>query len=146
MRLMGQIYSQAEPVLVWLGTPIKNTENAFKALENVHDHFKKNAWMYSDGHVSWLMRSWWRSKFPSRFTRTQKQVAEIQAFDWSSISSLLEHPWFQRVWIYQELVKATKGLIVCGEQMLPFWTFFNPLAQVMLQEGGQRNARSVCNW
>ncbi|KAF2749206.1 HET-domain-containing protein [Sporormia fimetaria CBS 119925] len=88
VRLMRDIYSHATRVLIWLGDHTSVTEKLRR--------FKYGYLPYytSDGETD------------NRSLRTRsKSVQEI----WGA-------PWFERVWVIQEVVFAPKGLVMSGEE------------------------------
>ncbi|KAE9380908.1 hypothetical protein N431DRAFT_459822 [Stipitochalara longipes BDJ] len=42
---------------------------------------------------------------------------------WLALVHLLERPWFQRVWIIQEVVASRRVTILCGDKMIEWGTF-----------------------
>jgi hypothetical protein len=94
VRLMGKVYSSAEQVLLWLGASTQETKDAFRFIE-------------SKQTLSWP-EDWDKEK------------------DFSGLSplfSLLERPWFQRVWVIQEVTLSDNVLIACGEDTIDFDNF-----------------------
>jgi hypothetical protein len=94
VRLMGQIYSCAEQVLLWLGESNQETQDAFRFMES------KQTLSWSD---DWDL--------------------EENLLGLESLFSILERPYFQRVWVIQEVALSDDVLMVCGNDRIDFGIF-----------------------
>lgn len=94
VRQMGKVYSSAEQVLLWLGESTSETIDAFQ-------------YMRSKQNISW----------PGDWDR------ETDFSGLKSLLSLLERPWFQRVWVIQEITLNEKVLMACGSDCINFNAF-----------------------
>ncbi|KAF2164047.1 hypothetical protein M409DRAFT_25816 [Zasmidium cellare ATCC 36951] len=91
IQLMSQIYSTAESVIIWLGEESSYTRQAAKALKKIERRF------IDDGY----------------FDRTQMtRNAE------RGIGEMLTSPWFNRLWVLQEAIKARHRLVLCGSHSI----------------------------
>jgi hypothetical protein len=104
--IMSEIYRDAEEVIVWLGEESEDSEFALDML---------NRW------------AWWGQH---RF----KDVKDLPFVDWGlepffnepakkAVKSLLQRPYWRRLWVLQEVVLAKTVQVVCGHRWLPFETF-----------------------
>ena len=102
LMLMKDIYAGARNVLIWLGKPDTLTELAFDTLErfSADDGTPDGSATYKDIDILGT-------------------VDEREA----AIKLLIERPYFDRVWIIQEVVVAKKAIVFCG----PFSTTFEKL-------------------
>lgn len=102
---MGQIYNKAEQVLVWLGQEDESIPMALETIERL-----------SAGIVM--------SPHHRNFHTIPGSEAEVVQYrpeesmltpqHWISLSKLIKRPWFQRLWIRQEVQLASKVLVRCG--------------------------------
>lgn len=140
LPLMGDIYQNASRVLIWLGEPTEATQNALPALREVSKYLKKTIWLHTDSFAGSFARAWLFNRFRrgQGKTLTPNQVDELAAFDWASIVALIGHKWFRRVWIYQEISKARKAVIVVGRDEMPWSILMSAFSELDLQGiGGQ---------
>ncbi|MCJ1282303.1 hypothetical protein MMC26_001626 [Xylographa opegraphella] len=116
VQLMGDIYSRARCVIVWLGS-------GFLA-----DELSKNSQTVEE-----IMRNVRTSK---ETLTTQKLNAppfpERQHSVWAALTSLLFNRWFRRLWVVQEALLAKKLEIVCGRCWID-WDDFYSLVDAELQ-------------
>lgn len=56
-----------------------------------------------------------------------KTTSNHEDIPWQSINSLLERPWFRRVWITQELMLPSKVTLMCGQSEMDWDDFFESL-------------------
>ncbi|KAI1331546.1 hypothetical protein F5Y16DRAFT_408154 [Xylariaceae sp. FL0255] len=98
--MMGSIYWLAERVLIWLGPDKQGVA----------------------GEVLKYMRSISQDYFHSpnkQHHNRARNAAETEAFDariWSGIKSLYDNPWFERVWVQQEIGLADKASFFWGDR------------------------------
>jgi hypothetical protein len=64
--------------------------------------------------------------------RDQTGAADLDAKKLLSINSLLNRPWIQRAWTWQELVLARKAVIICGSKALAWDRFLLAISVVEL--------------
>ncbi|KAJ3549851.1 hypothetical protein NM208_g281 [Fusarium decemcellulare] len=114
MKLMGEIYSQASQVLIYLGKTDPSVEGAMEAIRRVDWEFGESFWK----NVSWIIYELWRG------------LPEDE-INWVPVINLLRRPWFQRTWVFQEVVLAKRGQVICGDQLIP-WTVFERSVAVMI--------------
>jgi ankyrin repeat protein len=89
--LMKDIYSSASMVLIWLG---KDDALIRPAFQSIHEDVRKNEMSYlSDLSEERNHRVW----------------------D-PDIASLFRSPWFERAWIYQEIVCSRAATVYCGSR------------------------------
>lgn len=94
VRLMGDIYSSAERVLVWLGVSTPKAESAFRFMESKQSFSWPHDW------------------------DTEEDLSGLE-----TVFDLLDRPWFRRLWVIQEVTLNDDVLIGCGDDLLDFATF-----------------------
>lgn len=100
VRRMGNIFSEAEKVIVWLGEEKENSDKAIKFIPNVLD----------------------LDAAPSLAT-DQKYIE-----DWDSFFNLLRRPWFSRRWVIQEIAFAQTAWVYCGSKKIPWDEFVDAVS------------------
>lgn len=109
VKRMAAVYSLANQVIVWLGPESQNSTSALRAMDNLGLQ---------------LRIDWTNSEMTS--VSTGKTITEaIDPFDeddgvWDSVGDLLRRPWFQRLWIWQEIRLAREAYLFCGNEGVPW--------------------------
>ena len=110
---MGDIYSLADRVIVWLGLEDSTSVHAIQFLRTIA----------SKVDVDW-------------FTSTMKPLSQDDA-DWveinkaptyskrevSAIYALIMRPWFERLWVQQEIHRNHSAVLICGWDTLSWQEF-----------------------
>jgi hypothetical protein len=103
--LMRRIYQSCDRVLIWLGEQDEGTKLAYSFLE--------------------LLAPWGRERKAAgvearRYMELDEKLLERrmsaahQRRYWGAIYSLFSRPWFQRVWVIQELAVCREAIMMCG--------------------------------
>jgi hypothetical protein len=95
VRQMGAVYSQAKEVLIWLGPENKDTSLAVQAFQ---------AYAAGEPEITIALR-----------TRHSKP--------WRAVMKVIGNPYWNRVWIIQEIAHARKKTIFCGAHELSWDDF-----------------------
>ena len=108
VQRMADIYSKAAKVLVWLGPESDNSVLAINCLDYVSSKIKvdwnKSSITATANEIHWADRN------VPPFLNDAKLLA---------ITHLLHRPWFERLWIRQEVHLASADIeIVCGNQKI----------------------------
>jgi Heterokaryon incompatibility protein (HET) len=111
LDMMGYIYSKATTVLVWLG----DSGDSPRAVS----FLRALSTVFSGGQA--------------HFSRTRA--------DWTALITLLKQPWFERIWVLQEVAKGKEVVFLYGPHMFKWETlipvisglFDPPLATLGLQ-------------
>ena len=90
--LMSKLYQRSWVTVVWLG---EEADNSSEALESMHDF---NAVFQYELDES--------APDPDFFSKTRLPVPRSQ--QWQDLNSLLARPWFQRVWVIQEVISFSE--------------------------------------
>lgn len=111
VRQMAQIYQRAFRVIIWLGPLFGDaTEYLIHAAAGLHKHISGVDWPPDD--TRWYI---FRNQL-HLFEYDQHRLRE-------AFHSILERPWFYRVWIIQEVANARATLVHCGYRSIPGRTF-----------------------
>ena len=100
---MGDIYRSARQTTVWLGPEGDDSCLAIEALDHLASKFTVN----------------WRTTTilaigENRDDFDQHTTLPVDTKQLSSIKRLLERPWFERLWVWQEVRLARSAVVVCG--------------------------------
>ena len=112
VQCMGDIYRSARQTTVWLGPEEDNSCLAIEAL----DH------LASKVTVDW-------STFTIVATGEDKdevdqdKILPMNTKQLSSIKRLLERPWFERLWVWQEVRLTRSAIVLCGLTFLQWDRF-----------------------
>ena len=121
---MGDVYTYADQVVVWLGEAEDESDMALEMMPSLADSF-------------WAVRDHgWESKsiddiVSLGFPHPSDPV-------WLATIMIFGRPWFQRLWIVQEIVLARHSVFLCGERQVE-WAHVVNFAEAMAssQFGGQ---------
>lgn len=111
VRQMARIYESADAVILWLGQATYATNVALDSLRQLEIESKKVAckgWRKGDArwHVLW-------SKTQRKLARRYPDLVSRQR---GGIQDLFTRPWFERMWIIQEVAYSRKALVCCGNK------------------------------
>ncbi|KAL8800448.1 MAG: hypothetical protein Q9223_007127 [Gallowayella weberi] len=128
--LMGQIYSSTKQVIAWLGRGDAGSE---KAIDYVEWLYKEIDQMKCQGIQPTLQPAM------SSEPRIRSMPAEmLRERRWKALSCFLQNPWFERVWVMQEVIMACSSLAdFAGEAVHTVISFekrtvsFDVLAEVL---------------
>ncbi|KIJ65953.1 hypothetical protein HYDPIDRAFT_110066, partial [Hydnomerulius pinastri MD-312] len=117
---MSDIYQKAEGVHIWLGDGDEHSPKAFKLIQMLRQ--KSNSHPASEHQYSLTYTPDLRER-PKFFglRPTWDNVIFIEKATVAFID-LLERPWFQRVWIVQELAVSRNARLHCGESSVDWDT------------------------
>lgn len=95
---MGMIYKFAKDVIAWLGEESEDSRKAFELIE-----------------AGSLMSYWCRGSDSNKAFDPEHVTA---------LSNLINRPWWNRVWTFQELILAKHAIFACGKHQLDAAVFF----------------------
>ena len=105
VQLMADIYRGAEKVIVWLGEASEE-DNSNLGMDKCADwgshHQDRDSRYLLDEEV-------WMGKF--------------DASNWEAVGKILARPYWQRRWIYQEVLLARDAVVMCGPRVTPWKNF-----------------------
>ena len=131
VTMMGDIYSLARQVLVWLGPSDDETGTVWTLLQKVSElqHFEAHE-VYGLAHkkqrplqpeasrlssVDYGTRAEVQPKLSSlKDLRDIPEIPTGDALEWKAVERFLQRPWFLRMWTYQEVVLSRICVVRCG--------------------------------
>jgi len=132
IRLMSDIYIQAQRGLIWLGEESRSDQDAIRSLHALNDF------------ISWYRREISRGTLRGQGTTVsfeipavQKKIAELKISPqvWGCLNQFFQRPWFSRVWIIQEAVFVANSevptLVACGNLDLSWADVANVAAGIV---------------
>ncbi|KAJ9654999.1 hypothetical protein H2198_006044 [Neophaeococcomyces mojaviensis] len=102
---MGDIYNEAQAVIIWLGELDDDTLRGIK-----------------------FIRSLQKLKLLQDFLTLERHIA-----DWRCLVMLTRKPWFQRLWIVQEIAAARDAVVLVGDQSVSWDDFASALSILVSQ-------------
>lgn len=129
VQQMCKIYSQAEEVIVWLGQATRETKTLFESLQRLEQSSSQDR----HGCRHWNLEQW------TKLWLSIPRVSDLELRE--SLGLLLKRPWFERVWILQEIANAKKASIRCGTKSVRAHTF--ALAPSLIGIKPQRHCQAV---
>jgi hypothetical protein len=136
VKQMGSIYSQADQVLFWLGSPTDDTDalmDSLKQLEEESAGLACKHWALNDQR--------WAELWSSLQLGLARQHWNLASRQRSGLSTLLDRPWFNRVWILQEVANAKRALVCSGKKSIS--ARFFALVPVLLGIEPKRHCQAV---
>lgn len=116
VRMMDIIFSSAHTVIGWLGPEQVLSSVAIKAFGTL------------------CTRSL-DPEFDDPFQQGEPLVSfyedGIKWREWLSVFALLQRLWFRRIWIVQEAVFAANLVLVCGDQIFPWFIFEHTMSYLV---------------
>jgi ankyrin repeat protein len=106
---MGTIYKEAEQVIVWLGQATVETDIIMDSINVLKE--SQNDWARSPER--------WREFWPSSQSTLGGVHPELERQQRAGLVTLLDRPWFRRVWVLQEVANARAATVVCGSKTVP---------------------------
>jgi hypothetical protein len=117
---MGDVFSQADKVIVWLGEltheeRTKAGSTAIQVLERINFNFYQQSQKWMGLYVQF-------SKVRGETVlRRLVNGASIDQVSWKPVQTLLSRPWFHRLWVYQEVANAKHVVVAYDTAEMP-WT------------------------
>ncbi|KAL7623760.1 hypothetical protein AAE478_005313 [Parahypoxylon ruwenzoriense] len=119
VAMMDTIYTLADRVVAWLGPEANDSDQAMSIMSHLGSQIKMN----------------WETWQPSPAAGADPSFAEWGAFlpyDVETIASILRllgRPWFERIWIRQEIYLAnSRAIMIRGTSEAPWPAFHNAMA------------------
>lgn len=121
VAIMGDIYRQAQQVIIFLGTADDTSTRAMDLLQLTRGFIQAN------GDVLPAMRI-------EDFEKLSLG-AGIPPASWAAVAQLLSRPWFNRCWTVQEVALASDAVVVCGAHAVR-WDELCQLSQWVVDNNG----------
>ncbi|KDQ26685.1 hypothetical protein PLEOSDRAFT_168954 [Pleurotus ostreatus PC15] len=116
VAMMGDIYSRAECVAVWVGEATPHSDDFFKIVEVV-----KAGDMLTPGNCPNLVNS--RKK-------TQDSERDFMYHLLDCATDIVRRPWFIRAWTFQEIRLSKKASMHCGSHIAPIGDFVDTVTAI----------------
>ncbi|KAK4107456.1 HET-domain-containing protein [Canariomyces notabilis] len=127
IMLMGEIYSRARQVLIYLGKTDPSVEDALKHIRFLDWKFMP---LHIQGYCSRLASLGALGNALIDMLPNMKPIPENDRFNWDPVIALLQRPWFQRTWIIQEAILAKRAQVICGDEAVS-WAMFERVVVAM---------------
>ncbi|KAL8410372.1 hypothetical protein RB596_000181 [Gaeumannomyces avenae] len=108
VRSMAEIYAKASRVIVWLGEASDNGDQALEAIRMAAQKQHTNSAINEPNPQT---------------TSAQDLMKSSNEANQQAILRLLQRPWFQRIWVLQEVAAARHILIKCGSTEIDGYAF-----------------------
>jgi hypothetical protein len=112
--MMGSVYSLADNVVAWIGPEADGSSDALNIIQHLAYHVEVD-WS------TWSLRSLSRSDEPE--WADLRVLLPYKSGELDPVCAFLTRPYFERVWIRQEVGLAKCVLLQCGQQSLPWKDF-----------------------
>jgi len=99
IRLMDDVYSHAKQTIVWLGKASNDSDLALNFVTAINDAL--SALRGSVGMTEKLLLEATSTRYNSP--------------QWQALGNLLARPWFQRIWVIQEIALSQDVRVTCGD-------------------------------
>ena len=109
VKRMAAVYSMASQVIVWLGPESQNSTLALRAIDGLGSRLR----------VDWNVREMTSVSTGETITQASDHFDDET---WQSVGDLLRRPWFERLWIWQEVRLAREAYLFCGNRGVPWET------------------------
>lgn len=116
VKRMGDIYSKAMRVVIWLGPDADDSAVAFRTIPLLTALFKLDWTKYRvDPLPLPYNKDYWADK---------NHLLPIVEREARAIFNLIQRPWFERLWVWQETKLASStAIIMCGNDTM-LWSIF----------------------
>lgn len=113
VRLMKQVYEEADSVVIWLGETVEGTWDAFQAIAYFCRSFGLSS-SEPEKPLASIPLQW----MEARFVKVENDYHHA----WAGIQDLFNRPWWTRVWVYQEATAPARNgrLVLCGSHTIDF--------------------------
>ncbi|KAF5659010.1 het-domain-containing protein [Fusarium heterosporum] len=113
VKQMGEIYKNAEEVLIWLGPSNEAIRDLFELVTLVDENARDISTPVR--HREWTRHCRDHLLHHYKSAKTPQNIGAMK--------QLMSRRWFRRIWILQEVAMARTARIVCGSSSCPARTF-----------------------
>ena len=107
VKRMAAVFSMASRVIVWLGPESQNSTLALRGIDRLGSQLRVD----------------WATRYITLVSAGEIITRFVDPFDdgtWKSVGDLLNRPWFDRLWIWQEVRLAREAYLLCGNEGVPW--------------------------
>ena len=117
--IMGDVFSRAARVIIWLGEETQDIGDAFHVIRKLRFYFwRQYSWRQETPRL--FRRVKWSKAWNELVIRREDEEAILKEFDWQPLINLLHRSWFHRLWVIQEVANAKCAVVQCGGQKIPW--------------------------
>jgi hypothetical protein len=143
VQQMGAIYRSAREVAVWLGPESNTSLRAFETLDAIVAILRKKSWEsmpYDHNAPDWLGEDYQDRRKVGRQIEIYRNFFEDRKWElgMEAIEKLLRRPWWQRVWVIQEIALAQEATLYCGRHCAK-WNTFDDFLQMASKVSTEQN-------
>jgi hypothetical protein len=131
---MRNIYSQADRTLIWLGPATNDTDVLLDSLKQLEKESRRD-WGLKDKR--------WMDTWVSLQFGMKSQHWDLANRQLKGLTSLLERPWFNRVWVLQEVANASRATVCSGAKSVSARVF--AIAPLLLEIRPEPHCQAVLN-
>ncbi|KAI1410543.1 heterokaryon incompatibility protein-domain-containing protein [Hypoxylon sp. FL1857] len=128
--LMGEIYSRADMVYIWLGNSTLASKKAISCLSLAAqrnylplDPERVDRETHRSDRIKFALKTLPPYIFFKSYFNGWKEFRLRRAYRPEDIDEFLGRDWFSRVWTFQELILARNLVLICGTDSLPWVEF-----------------------
>lgn len=121
VAIMGDIYRQAQQVVIFLGTADETTTHAMDLLQLTR------GFIHAKGDILPPMSI-------GEFEKLSRGAGLNPAY-WAAVAHLMSRPWFTRYWPIQEAALAPDAVVVCGHHAVS-WEELRQVCQWVVDNNG----------
>lgn len=127
VRRMNHIYAFATRVIVWLGEATEDSALALEMLEHIGKQLEYTQDGYCLPSPDCTERFWYKDEY----------LGNLSNEVWTAIASLTQRPYFERLWILQEIQSANHNSVVqCGQAIILWYHVRRAFLQVYKLSAG----------
>lgn len=112
--LMSRIYEHAINTAIWLGDSADDSDTAIQLLKDLHVRLRFSTEETID---------------PTEFEG--RNLPNPDSKDWEALWKLLSRPWFERLWIIQEVTLSDVSWIICGNSVITWDSLYVACLQLV---------------
>lgn len=115
VAMMASIYQMAFKVVIWLGPEADGSTEVIRTLDSIGSSISVD-WTLSiitNASIERADPNWLDPDEPAPFDDST----------WIPLGYLLSRPWFERLWIWQEVLLARRAEILCGHESMSWECF-----------------------
>ncbi|KAI0179258.1 heterokaryon incompatibility protein-domain-containing protein [Hypoxylon sp. FL1284] len=127
--LMHSIYHQANRVLVWLGQESDDSNRAISKINDVGQQINVKCPPFSNQTLRWSIIKK-AAKGSDVRVDDSNMLLPMTDEELATIVRLLSRPWFNRLWVRQEIHQANHILAQCGQSTVP-WDYLRKVISVV---------------
>jgi Heterokaryon incompatibility protein (HET) len=129
VNFMGQIYSNASEVLLWLGATADGSNEAMNLLSKEYS--------YSISRECWV-----RFGRRNQVTKGKDGLHFTTYGERRALTALFSRPYWQRLWVLQEILLASRVVIYCGTEKID-WEILESLLSYLEDIPSARPATTI---